>query len=91
MADEPTHRRREGVLHRHLTDGVLVLAPGAPQATALLGTAADLWDALASPATAAEITEALSARYHDHGGAMAADVRAALAQLVAAGLVEVDP
>ena len=88
MAVATTFVRHPQVLHRHLTDGVLVLAPGASQATALLGTAADLWEVLARPVTAAAAADELAGRYDGDPTTIAADVARALEQLAAVGLVE---
>ena len=91
MAPSPTYRRRDGVLHRELTDGVLVLAPDADRAVALLGTGADLWDALDRPTSLTEVVDDLATRYGADPDVVAADTREALQALVAQGLVEEGP
>ena len=88
MVASPTYRRRDGVLQRELTDGVLVLGPDADRSVALLGTGADLWDALARTASLAEVVDDLAARYGADHEVVAADTRGAVQQLVAQGLVE---
>lgn len=82
--------RRDDVLERTLLDGVLVLAPGQADPTALRGSAAVLWDLLRRPSTTDELLEHLAARYTGERATMADDVTGAVAELGRLGLVVAD-
>src|SRR5690606_5938860 len=58
-----TWLRRDDALRREVPEGWLVLADDAEAPVLLAGSAATIWDLLASPITAAELLAALEAAY----------------------------
>lgn len=80
--------RRAGVLWRHTADKVLIRRRGRDDLVVLAGTGAELWDALAEPATVADLAAVLAARHDAAVDVVAADIAAALAELVAADVVD---
>ena len=78
-------RRSEGVVWRRTMDGVVVLPANTAQPIALLGPAANMWEMLAEPLTAAELVNALADHYGVEPDHVTSEIRATLDGLVRRG------
>ncbi len=76
------------ILVRRLEDRVLLLPLEADSVVALRGSAADLWEFLAEPATAEEAIAALASAYTTDGGVVRDALLPVFARLVELGAVE---
>jgi hypothetical protein len=81
------YRRLADVLDRRVLDGLLVLPRHHDGVVALLGAASALWELLSEPASEAELTATLQARYDADGAEIAEGVADALGTLLDLGLV----
>lgn len=91
MGDEARCRRAPHVLQRRTLGAYVLLAVDGDEPLIVAGTGADVWTLLADVRTLADLVDALSAHYSGDPDVIAADVRALLDTLVAAGVVlEID-
>lgn len=79
--------RGSDLVWRRVGDSVLIRTLGGRLST-LQGTGVLLWEELAAPTSFEGVAERVRARFPDAGEQLGTDVRAALAALVAEGLVE---
>ena len=82
-------RRRDDALWRRSVDAVVLLPAGAADPVVLPGTAAAVWDLLATPVTLADLVAALGAVYSAAPDTIAAEVAPLLARL--ADLAAIEP
>jgi len=80
--------RRADVLWRRSLDTIVCLPPDESEPVTLAGTGPEVWDLLQTPHTLAELAAELSARHGADLDVVAADVRPAVEQLAALGLVD---
>lgn len=81
-------RAHPGALARPVLGELLVLAPLAAQPVVVSGVGVGVWEQLASPVAAADLTESISEAYGVSPDVVAADVSALLDQLAALGAIE---
>lgn len=79
------------VLNRRLPDGVLLLAVSGGDPAFLQGTAEELWDLLVAPITLDALAETMADRHGVTAAVVRADLRDALDDLTARGLVLREP
>jgi hypothetical protein len=77
--------RSEGVVWRRTMEGVVVLPAHAAEPIALLGPAANMWEMLAEPLTAAELIAALAEHYGVEPDRVTNEIRATLDGLLRRG------
>ena len=80
-------RRHPGALARAVPGSVLLALPGRDDVAKLEGGARLVWDALASPATDADLVARIAATHAVAAGVAAGDVVATRAELEHAGMV----
>jgi Coenzyme PQQ synthesis protein D (PqqD) len=81
----PKLRRSQGVVWRRTMDGVVVLPARSVEPIALLGPAANMWEMLAEPLTAAELVAALADHYGVEPDRVTNEIRATLDGLLRRG------
>jgi hypothetical protein len=69
--------------------GVVLLAPGCREPVLLGGTGEALWDALGSGVSLHDLTAGLAVAHQAETAAVEADVEAAVARLLALGVVQI--
>ena len=86
--DEPYYRRNPHTAWQTLEDGGVILDLQAHELSATNATGAAIWEALATPQTAPQLSARLAREFAVTPEEALATVRAFLAQLQAKGLVE---
>jgi hypothetical protein len=84
------YARRDGVLWRHSSDAVILLAPsGGGQVFTLEGSGVDLWQLLSEPIALEDAADALAEAYGTTAADVAADIAPVLDELSRREVVEV--
>ncbi len=79
--------RSPRVLWRRIADGVLLLPPDAAEPMIVTGSAAAMWEMLASPLHGDEVARRLAEIFHTTTDQAQADTAPFLAELASAGIV----
>jgi len=79
--------RAPDALWRDLVDGVLLLSPSLEQPIAVLGPAADAWDALSAPAEFPDVVRQLVERYRGRPADVERDLAGVFAELERSSLI----
>jgi hypothetical protein len=83
------YARRDGVLWRHSSDAVVLLAPRGREVFTLEGSGVDLWQLLSEPIALEEAADALAEAYGATSAEVAADIGPVLDELSRREVVEV--
>lgn len=84
------YRRNPEVLSRRHANGVLLLCPGAERPLFLEGSAPAIWALLERPASLGELAEDLAEVFGGASGALIADLKSLLENLMIEGALSVD-
>jgi len=84
------YRRNPEVLSRRHANGVLLLCPGAESPLFLEGSAPAIWALLERPASLGDLAEDLAEVFGGAAGALIADLKSLLENLMIEGALSVD-